>query len=183
MKAFKSVCVFCGSSAGADSEYTRAAWQMGELLAKRNITLVYGGAQVGLMGSVADAALGAGGKVIGVLPRILMDKELGHHDLTEMRVVESMAERKEQLMSLADAFIALPGSIGTLDELFEVWTSNQLGLLNKPCGLLNVLGYFDPLLQFIDHVVNEGFMREPHRRLLQVGDDAEQLLDLLQALR
>jgi uncharacterized protein (TIGR00730 family) len=181
MKSIKSVCVFCGSSAGADPEYTRVAWQLGELLAKRNITLLYGGAQVGLMGSVADAALAAGGKVIGVLPRILMDKELGHHELTELRVVDSMAERKDQLMSLADAFMALPGSIGTLDELFEVWTSNQLGLLNKPCGLLNVLGYFDPLLQFVDHVVNEGFMRPAHRQLLKISDDAAQLLELLQS--
>lgn len=179
MQQFKSICVFCGSSAGQDPEYTRVAWQMGNLLAQQGITLLYGGAQVGLMGSVADAALAAGGKVIGVLPRLLMDKELGHHDLTELRVVDTMAERKDQLMSLADAFIAMPGSIGTLDELFEVWTCNQLGLLAKPCGLLNVRGYFDPLLQFIDHVVDEGFMRPAHRQMLKVSDRPEHLLSIL----
>lgn len=181
MTALRTICVFCGSSAGHDAGFTRVAWQLGQLLAERNITLVYGGAQIGLMGSVADAALSAGGKVIGVLPKLLMAKELGHHGLTELQVVDTMAERKDRLMSLADAFIAMPGSIGTLDELFEVWTSNQLGLLNKPCGLLNVNGYFDSLLGFLDNVVNQGFMSERHRELLKVAAEPEDLLQALMA--
>lgn len=175
----KSICVFCGSSAGLDPEYTRVAWQLGTLLAQQNITLVYGGAQVGLMGSVADAALASGGEVIGVIPRLLMDKELGHHDLTDLRVVNTMAERKEVMMSLSDAFIALPGGIGTLDELFEVWTTTQLGLQHKPCGLLNTLGYFDQLLSFLNRATHEGFLRERHRRLLQVNDKPHELLRAL----
>ncbi len=177
--SLKSIGVFCGSSAGSDPAYTRAAWEMGGLLAQRDITLVYGGAQIGLMGSVADAALAAGGKVIGVIPRLLMDKELGHHGLTELQVVETMAERKDRMMALSDAFIALPGSIGTLDELFEVWTATQLGLQAKPCGLLNTQGYFDHLLAFLDRAVTDGFMRAPHRALLRLDDKPEALLAAL----
>jgi uncharacterized protein (TIGR00730 family) len=175
----KSIGVFCGSSAGSDPVYTRAAWQMGGMLAKRGITLVYGGAQIGLMGSVADAALSAGGKVMGVIPQLLMAKELGHHDLTELQVVQTMAERKDRIMELSDAFIAMPGSIGTLDELFEVWTATQLGLQAKPCGLLNTAGYFDQLLAFLDRVVADGFMRPQHRALLRVADTPEALLAAL----
>ncbi len=181
MTALRTICVFCGSSPGHDASFTRVAWQLGKLLAERNLTVVYGGAQIGLMGSVADAALSAGGKVIGVLPKLLMAKELGHHGLTELQVVDTMAERKDRLMALADAFIAMPGSIGTLDELFEVWTCNQLGLLDKPCGLLNVNGYFDSLLGFLDHVVDQGFMRPQHRALLKVATEPDVLLQALMA--
>ena len=172
----KSICVFCGSSPGRDEAYTRAAWEMGDTLARNDMTLVYGGAQIGLMGSVADAALAAGGKVIGVLPRALMARELGHHGLTELKVVDSMAERKDVMMSLADAFVALPGGLGTLDELFEVWTANQLSQLNKPCGLLNVLGFFDPLLAFLDQTVAAGFIAPAHRGVLRVDDNPSRLL-------
>lgn len=175
----RSIGVFCGSSVGGDHAYTQAAWQLGDLLARQGITVVYGGAQIGLMGSVADAALAAGGQVIGVIPRLLMDKELGHHGLTELRVVDTMAERKEVMMALADAFIALPGGIGTLDELFEVWTTSQLGLQVKPCGLLNILGYFDHLLSFLDQAVSEGFLHPRHRTLLRLHDQPETLLEQL----
>jgi uncharacterized protein (TIGR00730 family) len=177
--AINAIGVFCGSSAGHDPAYTQVAWQLGGLLAERGITVVYGGAQVGLMGSVADAALAAGGRVIGVIPRLLMDKELGHHGLTELRVVATMAERKDVMTELSDAFIALPGSIGTLDELFEVWTTAQLGLHAKPCGLLNTQGYFGQLLGFLDHAVAQGFMRPQHRALLRVADQPETLLAAL----
>jgi uncharacterized protein (TIGR00730 family) len=175
----RAVGVFCGSSAGIEPVYTQVAQRLGELLAEQDIDLVYGGAQVGLMGSVADAALAAGGRVIGVIPRLLMDKELGHQRLTELRVVATMAERKEVMMELSDAFITLPGGIGTLDELFEVWTTTQLGLHAKPCGLLNVRGYFDHLLGFLDHAVAQGFLREQHRRQLKLHDDPQMLLQAL----
>jgi hypothetical protein len=175
----RAVGVFCGSSAGVDPAYTTAARQLGELLAQQNITLVYGGAQVGLMGSVADAALAAGGRVIGVIPRLLMKKEVGHTGLTDLRVVQTMAERKEVMMDLSDAFVALPGGIGTLDELFEVWTATQLGLQAKPCGLLNVQGYFDQLLAFLNHAVAQGFLREQHRCQLKLHDDPKVLLSEL----
>lgn len=171
--------VFCGSSAGIDPAYTQVAQRLGQLLAEQDIAVVYGGAQIGLMGSVADAALAAGGRVIGVIPRLLMDKELGHQRLTELRVVATMAERKEVMMELSDAFIALPGGIGTLDELFEVWTTTQLGLHTKPCGLLNVQGYFDHLLNFLDHAVTQGFLREQHRRQLKSHDDPQMLIQVL----
>jgi uncharacterized protein (TIGR00730 family) len=180
MSKLSSLCVFCGSSPGHDPVFTRTAWAVGELLASRHITLVYGGAQIGLMGSVADAALANGGKVIGVIPKRLMDKELGHGGLSELLVVDSMAQRKERMMELSDAFMALPGSIGTLDELFEVWTATQLGLHTKPCGLLNLNGYFDHLLAFLQRVEQEGFMRAPHRTLLQVADDPLALLGKLE---
>lgn len=172
----RAIGVFCGSSAGIAPAYTQAARQLGELLARQSITLVYGGAQVGLMGSIADAALAAGGSVIGVIPQLLLSKEVGHGGLTELRVVQSMAERKEVMMALSDAFIALPGGIGTLDELFEVWTCTQLGLQAKPCGLLNVQGYFNRLVEFLDHAVAQGFLREPHRRQLRLHDDPATLL-------
>ena len=177
----RAIGVFCGSSAGVAPVYTRAAWQLGGLLAQQDITLIYGGAQVGLMGSIADAVLAAGGRVIGVIPRVLMAKELGHHGLTELRVVATMAERKEVMMALSDAFIALPGGIGTLDELFEVWTTTQLGLQTKPCGLLNVQGYFDQLLGFLDHAMKQGFLREQHRGQLRQHDNPETLLIELRA--
>lgn len=172
----RAIAVFCGSSAGVDPAYTDVARKLGELLAQQNITLVYGGAQVGLMGSVADAALAAGGRVIGVIPRMLMTRELGHPGLTELRVVETMAERKQVMMDLSDAFIALPGGIGTLDELFEVWTTMQLGQHSKPCGVLNVQSYFDQLLGFLEHAVAQGFLREQHRQQLKLNEDPAALL-------
>jgi len=175
-RSMRAIGVFCGSSAGIDPAYTTAARKLGELLAQQNLTLIYGGAQIGLMGVVADATLAAGGRVIGVIPHLLMDREIGHPGLTELRVVETMAQRKEVMMELSDAFIALPGGIGTLDELFEVWTATQLGLQAKPCGLLNVNGYFDSLVDFLDRAVAQGFLRAQHRRELRQSDDAAALL-------
>jgi uncharacterized protein (TIGR00730 family) len=177
----RAVGVFCGSSAGVDPAYTAAARELGALLTQQNITLIYGGAQIGLMGSIADAALAAGGQVIGVIPRMLMTRELAHPGLSELRMVETMAQRKELMMSLSDAYIALPGGIGTLDELFEVWTATQLGVEAKPFGLLNVQGYFDQLLGFLDHAVAQGFLREQHRRQLKLHDDPAALLRQLLA--
>ena len=176
IRSIESIGVFCGSSAGHDPVYSRVATQLGGLLAQRGIALVYGGAHVGLMGSIAEAALASGGKVVGVIPQSLMQRELAHQGLTELRVVSTMAERKELIIDMSDAFIALPGSIGTLDELFEVWTTAQLGLHAKPCALLNTLGYFDQLLAFLDNVVDQGFMRHSHRNLLHVNDNPQALL-------
>jgi uncharacterized protein (TIGR00730 family) len=173
------VCVFTGSSAGLRLEYRTAAAALGQAAAARGIGVVYGGAHVGLMGVLADAALGAGGEVVGVIPRGLVARELAHTGLTTLHVVESMHERKALMASLSDGFIALPGGWGTLDELFEILTWAQLGLHRKPCGLLNVRGYFDPLLSFLDHSVAEGFVRPESRRLLTVADAADRLLDLL----
>lgn len=178
-RTIQSVAVFCGSSPGVEPAYTQAAWQLGGLLAQQGIRLVYGGAQIGLMGSVADAVLAGGGQVIGVIPRLLMAKELGHHGLSELRVVATLAERKEVMMALSDAFIGLPGGIGTLDELFEVWTADQLGLQSKPVGLLDTLGYFEHLLAFLDHSVVQGFLRPSHRALLQVSPQPAALLKAL----
>jgi uncharacterized protein (TIGR00730 family) len=174
-----SICVFCGSSSGVRIEYQIAAEQLGRLLAERDVTLVYGGGRVGLMGTLADAALAAGGRVVGVIPKQLCTKELAHRGVTELHVVETMSERKALMGELSDAFLALPGGIGTLDELFEVWTWTQLGLQRKLSGLLNVNGYFDPLLQFLQHAVSEGFLRSQHRDALLVGTHAETLVSSL----
>lgn len=173
------VCVFLGSSSGVRLEYRAAAAALGQALAGRGVGLVYGGARVGLMGAVADAALSAGGEVIGVIPSALVAKEVAHTGLTDLRVVGSMHERKAVMSELSDAFIAAPGGLGTLEELFEILTWAQLGLHRKPCGLLNVQGYFDPLLSFFDHSINEGFIQPEYRRLIVVADAAEPLLDLL----
>jgi uncharacterized protein (TIGR00730 family) len=177
----RRVCVFAGSSSGVRLEYGTAAAALGQALAVRKMGLVYGGARVGLMGVLADAALGAGGEVVGVIPRALVGRELAHAGLTTLHVVESMHERKALMADLADAFIALPGGWGTLDELFEILTWAQLGLHRKPCGLLNVQGYFDPLLAFVDHSIEEGFVRRDYRRLIAVADRADALLDSLAA--
>lgn len=174
-----TVAVFCGSSFGAHAEYVQCAQQLGRLLARQNQVLVYGGGKVGLMGVLADAALQAGGRVIGVIPQLLFDKEVAHPGLSELRLVDTMAQRKELMIELADAFIALPGGIGTLDELFEVWTATQLGLADKPCGLLNVRGYFDDLLKFLDHAQTQGFLRDAHRAVLHVHHKSESLLQTL----
>jgi uncharacterized protein (TIGR00730 family) len=176
----KRLCVFCGSSAGARPDYTEAARSLGDLMGRRGVTLVYGGGNVGLMGTVADAALAAGGEVIGVIPHLLARKELAHTGLTDLRMVETMQERKALMADLSDAFLALPGAYGTLDELCEVLTWLQLKLVRKPLGLLNVHGYFDALLGFFDHAVREGFLRPQHRDMLLADDDAESLLGRLE---
>ncbi|MFN3581118.1 MAG: TIGR00730 family Rossman fold protein [Pseudomonas sp.] len=175
------ICVFCGSSAGTQPLYIEAAQQLGAALAKAGICLVYGGAQVGLMGAVADAALAAGGEVIGVIPRHLVDRELAHGGLTELREVTSMHERKAMMADLSDAFIALPGGVGTFEELFEVWTWGQLGHHQKPCALFNAGGYYDKLIDFLDHATNQGFMRQRHREMLIVSPDVESVLAKVQA--
>jgi uncharacterized protein (TIGR00730 family) len=179
----KRVCVFAGSSAGKQPDFAAAARELGALLAARGLGLVYGGARVGLMGAVADAVLGGGGEVIGVIPRSLVDKEVAHTGLTDLRVVTSMHERKALMADLSDAFIALPGGWGTLDEMFEILTWAQLGLHRKPCGLLNVQGYFDRLLSFLDHTVEQGFVRREYDSLLSVAGTAATLLDALAAQR
>lgn len=177
----KSLCVFCGSSSGAGPQYLQLSRQIGELLAARGITLVYGGGSVGLMGALADASLAKGGRVVGVIPQFLLDREVGHVGLSELHVVTTMAERKLLMGELADAFLTLPGGIGTLDELFEAWTWTQLVLHRKPCGLLNFEGYYDELLKFLDHVVDAGFLRPRHRAALIVERAAIPLLDRLAA--
>lgn len=171
------LCVFCGSSPGNKPEYLAAAQQLGTALAKAGIGLVYGGAQVGLMGAVADAALAAGGEVIGVIPRHLVERELAHEGLTTLHEVGSMHERKAMMADLSDGFIALPGGVGTFEELFEVWTWGQLGHHQKPCALLNAAGYYDQLIAFLDHALTEGFMRQPYRDMLIVDTEANALLD------
>lgn len=174
-----ALCVFCGSNPGERPGYCRLASEVGELLARRQVTVVYGGGRVGMMGALADAALAAGGEVIGVIPRLLMDKEVGHAGLTELTVVESMAERKIMMGHRADAFLTLPGGIGTMDELFEAWTWAQLGLQIKPNGLLNYEGYYDPLIQFADRAVTEGFLKPLSRAKLLVDTDMPRLVDKL----
>jgi len=179
----RRVCVFCGSSTGGRPAYAEAARRLGRLLAERGLGLVYGGGHVGLMGVLADAVLGKGGEAVGVIPRALVDKELAHAGLTELRVVTTMHQRKALMADLADGFAALPGGFGTGDELFEVLTWSQLGLHAKPIGLLNVDGFFNPLLAWLDHTVREGFVRPEHRRLLLEAADPGQLLDALTAFR
>ncbi len=172
-----SVCVFCGSSPGNDPDYAAAAQELGRTLAGRGTTLVYGGGHVGLMGVVADAALGAGGEVIGVMPRSLVDREIGHTNLTKLHVVRSMHERKALMSELSEGFIALPGGNGTLEELFEVLTWAQLGEHAKPCGLLNVAGYYDPLLAVFDQMVDRAFLKREHREIVLVEEDPSSLLE------
>lgn len=179
----RSICVFCGSSSGTDPMFAAGARAFGETLARSRRVLVYGGGNVGLMGAIADAALAAGGRVVGVIPRPLVAKEVAHQNLTDLRIVESMHERKALMAQLADAFVAMPGGIGTLEEFFEIWTWVQLGLLKKPFGIFNVGGYFDTLLAFIDRVQGQGFLRREHRQMLVVADEAERLLQLLSEWR
>jgi uncharacterized protein (TIGR00730 family) len=177
----QSVCVFCGSSSGADPAYVEAANALGRLLAAEGLTLVYGGACVGLMGAVADAALAAGGKAVGVLPDFLRRKELAHPRLTELHVVSSMHERKARMAELADGFIALPGGMGTLEEFCEIITWAQLGLHEKPCGLLNIQEYYAPLLQFVDRMAGEGFLKQTQKGLVLSSDTPEGLLATMRA--
>jgi uncharacterized protein (TIGR00730 family) len=175
----KNICVFCGSSSGGNSVYAQAAQAVGWLLCRRGIELIYGGGKVGLMGELADACLEQGGRVIGVIPQDLVDREVAHAGLTELHVVSSMHERKAIMADLSDAFMAMPGGYGTWEELFEMLTWSQLGIQRKPCGLLNVNGYYDPLLELADKAVSEGFLRELNRDLLLSDDDPERLLDRL----
>lgn len=170
------LCVFCGSSPGRNPAYLEAAVQLGDLLARQGIGLVYGGASVGLMGAVADAVLAGGGNVTGVIPRALATVEVAHNGLADLRVVKSMHQRKALMAELADGFIALPGGIGTLEELFEVWTWGALGEHAKPCGLLNVAGFYDGLAHFMDLVAGEGFLRPEYRAMLCVESGPEALL-------
>jgi uncharacterized protein (TIGR00730 family) len=162
----KQVCVFCGSMSGVDPAYADAARELGRLLAGRGIAVVYGGGRVGIMGALADATLAADGQVIGVIPKAMVDQELANHEVTELHIVRSMHERKALMESRSDAFIALPGGFGTLDELFEALTWSQLGLHHKPCGILNVNGYFDGLLGFLDHAAAHEFIPSVHRAML-----------------
>jgi uncharacterized protein (TIGR00730 family) len=175
----RSICVFCGSSLGVAPVYREAAREVGGLLGRRDIELVYGGGHVGLMGVVADACLEAGGRVIGVIPQALADKELAHMGLTELRVVGSMHERKAAMAELSDAFLALPGGYGTWDELFEALTWSQLGIQSKECGLLNVNGYYDPMIAMVERAVAEGFVRGVHRDWLIADADPVRLLERL----
>lgn len=176
----QAIAVYCGSSAGHDPRHAATARLLGATLAQRGLALVYGGASVGLMGLMADAALAGGGRVIGVIPRMLQARELAHRGLTELHITTTMQQRKTMMAELADAFLAIPGGIGTLDELFEMWTWRQLGLHGKPFGLLNLNGYYDSLLGFLDRSVQEGFLRRETRDLLVVSDQLPALLDSLQ---
>jgi uncharacterized protein (TIGR00730 family) len=171
------ICVFCGSATGRRPGYAAAAAALGRLLAERGITLVYGGASVGTMGVIADATVAAGGEVIGVIPSDLVDRELAHQGLTELRVVGSMHERKALMAELSDGFLALPGGAGTLDELFEIWTWAQIGLHGKPIGLVDTDGFYQPLLRMVDHMAAEGFLKTDYRNIIQVSDDPAVLLD------
>jgi hypothetical protein len=175
----RCVCVFCGSSLGVSPAYVDAAQDLGRVLTERGIELVYGGSHLGLMGALADACLTRGGRVTGVMPRALVEKEIAHRGLTELRMVESMHERKALMADLADAFIALPGGFGTWEEFCEVVTWSQLGLHRKACALLNVNGYYDPLLAMADRAYDEGFLREVHRKMVITDTDPSQLLDRL----
>jgi hypothetical protein len=179
----KSICVFAGSNSGTRDEYTAAAKELGRVVARRKLGLIYGGARVGLMGALADAALGEGGHVTGVMPQALVDKEVAHHGLSELKVVKSMHERKAMMSDLADGYVALPGGWGTMEEFFEVLTWGQLGLHHKPCGLLNIQGYFDGLLDFVEHSITEGFVRREYRAMICVSAAPGDLLDAMAAYR
>ena len=179
----RRVCVYAGSNPGSHPDYAGAARALATTLAERGIGLVYGGGRVGLMGVLADTILKAGGEAIGVMPQSLIDREIGHRGLTELKVVDSMHERKAQMAELSDAFVAVPGGIGTLEELIEVYTWSQLGIHDKACGVLNVRGYYDHLAAFLDHAVTQGFLRPQHRAVLSVAGEPAALLDRLAAYR
>ena len=179
MRRFRRVCVYCGSSNDVSEAYLRAARELGVLLAGRGIGVVFGGGRVGLMGALADGALAAGGEVLGVIPEKLQSLELGHLGLTELFVVDSMHARKTMMAHLSDAFVALPGGWGTLEEIFEVTTWTQLNYHHKPVGLLNVDGYYDRLLEFLAHAASEGFVRPAHRNLMQSSSDPAALLEAM----
>jgi len=183
MPRLSRICVYCGSNPGNNPAHHTAAHELGAFLASSGIGLVYGGGHVGLMGAVADGALAKGGEVIGVIPKSLMDKELGHDGVTELRVVHSMHERKQMMVDLSDGFIALPGGFGTLDELFETLTWLQLSFHDKPVGLLNVGGFFDGLIEFIHHMSRQGFLKPEHAACLLVEDTAPKLLERMRTFR
>lgn len=172
-----SICVFCGSSSGSNPAYTEKAIALGKLFVEKNITLVYGGSNVGLMRSIADTMMEAGGRVVGVMPHNLIEREVAHKGISEFHVVKTMAERKAVMDDLSDAFIAMPGGIGTLDELFEVMSWNQLDLISKPVALFNVLGYWDQLLAFLDHSVDQRFVKQEHMKNLISESDENVLLE------
>ncbi|MEZ0333247.1 MAG: TIGR00730 family Rossman fold protein [Gemmatimonadales bacterium] len=174
---FNRICVVCGTNPGARPEYGAAARALGKLLADEDIELVYGGASVGIMGELADAVHEGGGHVTGIIPQQLMKKEAAHTGIPDLIVVASMHQRKSQMADLADGFIALPGGIGTLEGFFEILTWRQLGIHNKPCGVLNVAGYFDSLTEFLDHAVAEGFLTDEHRKMIMVESDPKKLLE------
>src|SRR4051812_45450733 len=176
-----SLCVFCGSRAGNDPHFVELARACGTTLAERGVALVYGGGRVGLMGAIADAALASGGTVIGVIPQMLLDREVGHPGLSQLHVVKSLAERKLRMAELSDAFVALPGGLGTLDELSEVWTWTQLNLHQKPCALLNTGGYYDALIDFLRSATHEGFVSQRDLEQLLIFDAFDSLLDALGA--
>ena len=178
---FRKICVFCGSNLGIRPVYRTAAERLASLLVRRGIDLVYGGGNIGLMGVLADTVLASGGKVTGVIPESLMAREVGHRGLAELRVVSSMHERKALMSDLSDAFIALPGGFGTFEEFCEVVTWSQLGIHEKPCGLLNVNGYYDPLLRLFDNAVREGFLHPDNRALVLDAGDPEHLLEKMAA--
>jgi len=177
MTPVHSICIYCGSSTGRLEGYGEAACALAKSLVSRNMRLVYGGAGIGIMGMVADQVLKLGGQAIGVIPKALAHKEVAHNNLTELHVTQSMHERKMLMAELSDGFIALPGGIGTLEELFEIWTWAQLGFHNKPCGLLNVEGYYDSLIGFLDHVLAEQFVKKNHHAMLIVETNPDVLLD------
>jgi len=182
MTAALSLCVYCGSREGGNPAYAAAASAVGTAIGRRGWQLVYGGGRAGLMGRVADAALASGARVVGVIPRSLMEREVGHAGLSELHVVQTMHERKLMMAQRSDAFVALPGGIGTFEELFEVWTWRQLGYHDKPVGLLNVEGYYDALLGFMSQTVADGFVSAPQHALLQVARNADALLDAIASL-
>ena len=181
MSEIRRLAVFCGSNPGARPEYVASARAFGRLLCARGLGIVYGGSSVGLMAALADTMLDDFGDVIGVIPRMLVEREVANKALADLRIVGSMHERKAMMAELADGFVALPGGIGTLEEFFEIWTWGQLGMHQKPCGLLNVAGYFDPLLQFLDRAVEEKFVREVHRDMVVVESDPAALLARFEA--
>jgi uncharacterized protein (TIGR00730 family) len=183
LSMIKTICVFCGSSTGENKVYAEGAKSLAYLFLEKEIKLVYGGANVGLMRILADTMLEKGGTVIGVMPKSLVEREVAHSSLTEMHIVNDMQERKALMAKLSDAFIALPGAYGTFDELFEMLTWNQLGLIVKPVGILNTAGFFDPLVSMLDRAVEEKFLRPEHRQILEVDDNEQRLLDSLNAYR
>jgi uncharacterized protein (TIGR00730 family) len=180
MTTLRNICVYCGSSAGRTDIYAQAAKQLAQALVQRDIGLVYGGASVGIMGVVADEVLALGGRAIGVIPEPLVRWEVAHDHLTELHVTQSMHERKTKMAELSDGFIALPGGLGTLEEMFEICTWAQLGIHNKPCGLLNIDGYYDPLRTFLDHAVAEQFVKPKHREIIMIEEAPEQLIERFQ---
>ncbi|MGH7525987.1 MAG: TIGR00730 family Rossman fold protein [Gemmatimonadales bacterium] len=180
-RQFNRICVFCGTNPGARPEYGAAARELGQLLADEGIELVYGGASVGIMGELADSVHEHGGHVTGIIPQQLMQKEAAHTGIPDLIVVASMHQRKSQMADMSDGFIVLPGGIGTLEGFFEIVTWGQLGIHAKPCGILNVAGYFDSLIGFLDHAVSEGFLTEIHRDIILIEPDAKVLLDRMRA--